>query len=192
MPAEQRRAQLIDTATRLYASHGDALTTAEVAEAAGVAEGTLFRLFPDKESLIDACLHDALNPQSAIARIQALADEPSLDAKVQKLAEITLEHFRHALPVMHRAMERGKREGAPEAVGGMFVGLIMAVAMVLGPEVERRKLTKDTGTLARLLIGICQSVVWQEFFEGVQSVGTNDFVSIFLDGCRGSSEEVAG
>src|SRR5579859_322007 len=47
------RQQLTDTATRLFLERGfDAVRVAEVAEACGVSEKTVFNYFPTKESLI--------------------------------------------------------------------------------------------------------------------------------------------
>ena len=47
------RQQLSDTATRMFMEHGfDAVRVAEVAEACGVSEKTVFNYFPTKESLV--------------------------------------------------------------------------------------------------------------------------------------------
>ena len=47
------RQQLSDTATRMFLNRGfDAVRVAEVAEACGVSEKTVFNYFPTKESLI--------------------------------------------------------------------------------------------------------------------------------------------
>jgi AcrR family transcriptional regulator len=50
--AEERRQQLINVATRLFAESGyDATTTAAIAGAAGVTEPVLYRHFPSKQAL---------------------------------------------------------------------------------------------------------------------------------------------
>src|SRR4051812_44688099 len=49
---QRTRRELADTAMRLFASRGfDHVTVAEVAEAAGVSEKTVFNYFPTKEDL---------------------------------------------------------------------------------------------------------------------------------------------
>lgn len=56
--ADERRTQLLETALRCFAERGyDATTTRDIAEAAGVAEGLLFRHFPSKRALLEAILH---------------------------------------------------------------------------------------------------------------------------------------
>jgi AcrR family transcriptional regulator len=55
LKAPQRRSQLIETATKLFAKHGYAsTTTAAIAEAAGVTEPVLYRHFQSKQDLFIA------------------------------------------------------------------------------------------------------------------------------------------
>lgn len=49
----QTRVRILDAARRLFASQGfDGTTTRDLAQAAGVAEGTLFRHFPNKKAIL--------------------------------------------------------------------------------------------------------------------------------------------
>lgn len=62
LKAAQRRAQLIEVATRLFARTGfDATTTASIAEAAGVTEPILYRHFNSKQELFIAIVRDVSN-----------------------------------------------------------------------------------------------------------------------------------
>lgn len=54
-----RRTQIIAAATRLFLDEGVGVSTARIARAAGVANGTLFNVFPTKQDLIDAIYKDA-------------------------------------------------------------------------------------------------------------------------------------
>src|SRR5262249_15783432 len=57
--APQRRDQLIEVATRLFAKSGyDATTTADIAKAAGVTEPILYRHFESKQELFVAIVRD--------------------------------------------------------------------------------------------------------------------------------------
>ena len=72
MPADQRRASIIAAARPLLIRHGVNVTTRQIAEAAGIAEGTVFRVFPDKDALLAAVMADATDPaplEQALARI---------------------------------------------------------------------------------------------------------------------------
>jgi AcrR family transcriptional regulator len=55
LPANQRRAQLLDTAAQVFATRGyTGATTAELAEAAGVSEPIIYRHFKSKKELFIA------------------------------------------------------------------------------------------------------------------------------------------
>lgn len=62
MPPDERRAALVEATLPLVAEHGTKVTTRQIAEAAGVAEGTIFRVFPEKGALIRAAVSAALDP----------------------------------------------------------------------------------------------------------------------------------
>jgi TetR/AcrR family transcriptional regulator len=76
MPAEERRAAVLDTACRVFSRgtyHGT--TTAEIARAAGVSEPILYRHFPSKRDLYLACIEETWR-RTRDRWQQALADEP--------------------------------------------------------------------------------------------------------------------
>ena len=64
---DDRRAAIVDVAIPLLREHGPGLTTRQVAEAAGIAEGTLFRAFGSKDELVQACATAVLDPAAAVA-----------------------------------------------------------------------------------------------------------------------------
>lgn len=77
LPPEQRREVLIRATLPLLLEHGTTVSTRQIAEAAAVAEGTIFRVFPDKDSLIAAVVEAAFDPEpfeTDLARIPSDLD----------------------------------------------------------------------------------------------------------------------
>jgi AcrR family transcriptional regulator len=62
--AARNRARLLDVATEVFTTRGVDATTPEIARAAGVGVGTLFRHFPTKEALLEAVM---------VRRLEAIA-----------------------------------------------------------------------------------------------------------------------
>ena len=76
MPPAARREALIDATLPLVLWHGPSVTTRQIAEAAAVAEGTIFRVFEGKEALIRAVTERAFDPAPALAEIAEI--DPAL------------------------------------------------------------------------------------------------------------------
>ncbi|MFE9425509.1 TetR/AcrR family transcriptional regulator [Kitasatospora sp. NPDC006697] len=70
--AARNRARLLDVAATVFAERGVGVTTEEIARAAGVGVGTLFRHFPTKEALLAAVL--ARRMEQVVARGGELAE----------------------------------------------------------------------------------------------------------------------
>src|SRR5690349_12521793 len=66
MDADQRRAMIVAAALPLVVEYGASVTTAKIARAAGIGEGTIFRVFPDKETLLKACVAEAVRPDDTV------------------------------------------------------------------------------------------------------------------------------
>ncbi|WP_019926984.1 TetR/AcrR family transcriptional regulator [Nocardia sp. BMG111209] len=73
--ALDNRARLLDSAREVFAEHGVDASLRDVARRAGVGIGTLYRHFPDRQSLLEALFGDALHDLSETAR--HLLDDPS-------------------------------------------------------------------------------------------------------------------
>jgi AcrR family transcriptional regulator len=53
---------IIEATIPLLIEHGEMVTTRQIADAAGIAEGTIFRAFADKDELLAAVIDAALDP----------------------------------------------------------------------------------------------------------------------------------
>ncbi|MFD1535175.1 TetR/AcrR family transcriptional regulator [Pseudonocardia aurantiaca] len=72
MAPDERRAAIVAAAGPLFRRHGAAVTTRQIAEAADIAEGTIFRVFPDKESVIQAVVAEAFDQSPTLRELAAI------------------------------------------------------------------------------------------------------------------------
>lgn len=83
MAPDERRRAIIDAVVPLLTQHGPDVTTKQIAEAAGIAEGTIFRVFPDKQALLWATAEDTINSAGGREHMAAtMAGIPELRGKV--------------------------------------------------------------------------------------------------------------
>src|SRR3954466_213948 len=76
LPPEERREALVAATLPLVLEHGIDVSTRLIAEAAGVAEGTIFRVFPTKDDLVEAAIASAFDPSplvDALGRVDRTA-----------------------------------------------------------------------------------------------------------------------
>lgn len=97
---EDRREALITVVIPLLSTLGRDVTTRQIAEAAGVAEGTIFRAFPDKGSLIDAAIERAFDMTEMQGRLAAIDPTLPLDECVQSVVTV----LRQRLEVVYRLL----------------------------------------------------------------------------------------
>jgi AcrR family transcriptional regulator len=93
MPAADRRRAILDVVIPLLIEKGPAITTAEMAKAANIAEGTIFRVFPDKPAVIFEAVKVAMDPAPAAREIGAISSSASMRNQLGEAARVLHEHF---------------------------------------------------------------------------------------------------
>src|SRR5438477_10912799 len=82
MSPEQRRDMIVRAALPLVAEFGTAVTTQHVARAAGIGEATIFRVFADKDALLDACIAEALDSTHVLSELGSIPLDQPLAARL--------------------------------------------------------------------------------------------------------------
>lgn len=88
LPPEQRRAAIVDAVRPLLLEYGGAVTTRQIACAAGVAEGTIFRVFADKDELLRATLDAVVDPGPLEAALGSIDPDLPFEDQVVEATKI--------------------------------------------------------------------------------------------------------
>lgn len=100
MSVEQRQDQIITVTIDLLLEHGRDVTSKEIAEAAGIAEGTIFRAFGDKETLIEAAVDRYFDPLPLRTALNSIDRDLPLDGLIRRIVELMTERFRNVVRIM--------------------------------------------------------------------------------------------
>jgi AcrR family transcriptional regulator len=87
--ARRNRDRIVDAAKSWFATHGPEAPTEEIARSAGVAPGTLYRHFADREALIAAVAANNLDHALAEAHAAVTEESSAWDALVRILRQST-------------------------------------------------------------------------------------------------------
>ena len=85
---EARRAAIMAATERLIVAQGGSVSTRAIAEAAGIAEGTIFRVFPTKETIIDAIFEDAFDREAFRDELAAISTGTPLPERMRQVIAI--------------------------------------------------------------------------------------------------------
>ncbi|MFD0663604.1 TetR/AcrR family transcriptional regulator [Thermocatellispora tengchongensis] len=163
--------------------HGTAVSTRQIAEAAGVAEGTIFGVFPDKASLLRAALMSAFDPQPAVDALAAIGTRIELRARLRE-AVTTLRAGMSAnanlvtAPRELMADDAGFRERMLDGRRRILAALAALV------EPDRDRLRRSPEATAQLLLMLIMVSVHRGFGEGGEfgDMDDEEIVSVLLDG----------
>jgi AcrR family transcriptional regulator len=113
LPPDERRSMIVEATLPLLLEYGDRVTSKQIAEAAGIAEGTVFRAFADKDELIVAVIESAIDThplERALATIPpGLGFERTLEAAVVVIQQRVIDIWRLMSSVGTRYHEMTRR-----------------------------------------------------------------------------------
>ncbi|MFC7984155.1 TetR/AcrR family transcriptional regulator [Streptomyces sp. NPDC057336] len=180
MTPEERRAMIIQTAIPLIAEYGAAVTTAKIARAAGIGEGTIFRVFADKEELLQACVAEALSPEHAVRELDAIDVSQPLPDRLAEAAEALQAHMSRMGAILGSLGHRGgKHPGTVRGAGRdeSTTRIRAALAELLKP--EKAALRRPPEQIAALFFGL---LFTQPRTEDEPDLTPQELVDVFLHG----------
>ena len=176
---EDRRDAIVSATLPLLLEHGPSLTTRQIAEAAGIAEGTMFRVFPDKETLIGAVIERALDPAPLEARLAAIDHTLPLDERLVLAVRVLQDRSATIWQLM--AKIGPLPPGDHRVPGPRTISDLVELAALVEPDADRVRF--DPVTVARRLRAVATAGTHPGLMAG-HPLTAEEIVSMFLDGVR--------
>lgn len=171
LPPDERRRAIIEAVLPLLTEHGAGATTRQMAEAAGISEGTIFNVFADKDDLLAAALETAIDPAPLEASTSAIDGRAPFE---ERLIEATELIQRRIVGIWRLVSQLGDRHRPSERP----LPDSPALAALLATEPDRLRLDPADG--ARLLRALTLSCSHPMLATEPRSAA--DIVDLFLRG----------
>ncbi|GIM93418.1 TetR/AcrR family transcriptional regulator [Paractinoplanes toevensis] len=175
--AVRNRARILDTAEQVLVEHGTTVSTEEIAKAAGVGIGTLFRHFPTKEELIRGVFEARLERLAADATRLATEGDPATALPAFLRQAVEQSEVKNALAGMlaSAGVDVHELSGAPQRALREALGTLLHKAQQAGT--VRRDL--EVPELIGLLAGTSKAMEYAG-----DAAGRHRILAVVLDGLR--------
>jgi AcrR family transcriptional regulator len=186
LPPDERRAALVAATLPLVTRYGMKVTTRQIAEAAGVAEGTIFRAFGSKDALIEAAMQAAFDPAPMLEELEGIDASLPLRERIIAGVEVSQVRLRRVfrLFIAMRLVRPpqwktdpetdARRKSDEERSTAAFIKLI-------GPDAERFRYSPEE--VVRRLRMLTFSATHPMISDG-QPMTAEEIVDFALDGVR--------
>lgn len=190
MSPQQRRAAIIQAALPLLAEHGMKVTTSQIAAAAGIAEGTVFRVFADKQDLIAACVAEVMSPERGLAEVRSVPRDLDLPQRLARVTQIMtvrmvgIGALMHALAATGYRFDRLRPDKHRLDRDRWLREVVRALVELIGPDAGSLRITPER--TAHLLLGVIFSSQFamrprQDHASGAAQRETGDIDTMEID-----------
>ena len=186
---DERRKAILEAVIPLIVERGARVTTSEMAEAACIAEGTIFRVFPDKPTLIREAVKSSFDPRPDVEALGQVDDDADLETRVRTAAAVLERRFDrvHTLYSVARSLKgSGGRHGDGYRIARDANDHIVAALteLLAGAEDE---LAVSPAKAAAVLNGLMFAIHFP-FNTDQDALTRDDVVTLLLNGVRARND----
>ncbi|MFI9048095.1 TetR/AcrR family transcriptional regulator [Streptomyces sp. NPDC053427] len=147
---------IVTAALPLVVEYGAAVTTSQIARAAGIGEATIFRAFKDKDEVLDACVAEAVGADHVLRELASIDLAEPLEIRLTEAAEALHAHLERVGAVVGSLHSSGHRRGreaggparpadrpAPDSRARSFAALRNGVIALIEPDREALRLPPE-------------------------------------------------
>src|SRR3954454_9312697 len=175
LPAEERRAAIVAATLPLLLERGAAISTKQIAEAAGIAEGTIFRVFPDKDAVVRAAVESAFDPEPTERALEAIDPTLPFEAQLAEAVRIMQRRLANIWQLVQSVGDTGAQKTTPPAEFPALEKLFEPV---------RDRLRHEPAAAAKQLRALTLAVSHPVLMNNDEPMEPTEIVSLLLDGLR--------